>query len=337
MKPGDLHDRQRTPGPRDEFLRDVVEGLSRAQKTLPCRYFYDARGSELFEDITALPEYYPTRVEAAILSECAPQIAARTAPGGVLVEFGSGSSTKTELLLSQMHDLAAYIAIDVSQSALGDARMRLRDRFPRLRVDIVVGDFWSAQIAPDLAGAPRVGFFPGSTIGNLEPADAQALLQRFASVLGQGSRLVIGVDVVKPTSVLIPAYDDAQGVTAAFNLNLLTRANRELGADFDVAAFKHAAIWNEALTRIEMRLVSLREQVVHVGGQAFQFAAGETIHTENSHKWPAEVFDRIVADAGWTIVMRWSDPDHLFRVLELQAGPSGRRAPSISIHATRFS
>lgn len=320
MMPDDLHERQRASGPRDTFLRDVQDGLSREQKTLPCRYFYDARGSELFEEITALPEYYPTRVEAAILRACAPQIAARTAPGSVLVEFGSGSSTKTELLLSQMTDLAAYVAIDVSASALQEARMRLRDRFPRLRVDTVVGDFWSAQIAPDLAAAPRVGFFPGSTIGNLEPVDAQALLRRFASVLGAGSGLVIGVDVAKPASVLVPAYDDAQGVTAAFNLNLLTRANRELGADFDVAAFRHAAAFNEAQMRIEMRLVSVREQVVHVGAQAFRFAAGETIHTENSHKWPAEVFDRIVADAGWTVSMRWNDPDQLFRVLELRAG-----------------
>ncbi len=320
MKPGDLHDRERTAAPRDAFLQDLVEGLSRARKTLPCRYFYDARGSELFEQITALPEYYPTRVEAAILRECAPQIAARTAPGSVLVEFGSGSSTKTELLLSQMRDLAAYVAIDVSSSALEDARMRLRDRFPGLRVDIVVGDFWDAQIAPDLANAPRVGFFPGSTIGNLEPADAQGLLQRFASVLGAGARLIIGVDVIKPASILIPAYDDAQGVTAAFNLNLLSRANRELGADFDVAGFRHAAIWNEARTRIEMQLVSLREQVVHVGGRSFRFAAGETIHTENSHKWPAEIFDRIVSDAGWTVAMEWTDPDRLFRVLELRAG-----------------
>ena len=319
MKPDDLHDRARAPGPSDEFLHDVVEGLSRAQKTLPCRYFYDARGSELFEEITALPEYYPTRVEAAILRDCAPQIAARTAPGSVLVEFGSGSSTKTELLLSQMRDLAAYVAIDVSSSALEDARKRLRDRCPGLRVDTVVGDFWSAQIAPDLANAPRVGFFPGSTIGNLEPADAQALLQRFASMLGERARLIIGVDVMKPASILIPAYDDAQGVTAAFNLNLLTRGNRELGADFDVGAFRHVAIWNEAKTRIEMRLVSLREQIVHVGGRAFPFAVGETIHTENSHKWPAEIFDRIVERAGWRVSAQWTDPDQLFRVLELRA------------------
>ncbi len=309
----------------DDFERDLAEGLSRPQKTLPCRYFYDARGSELFEAITRLPEYYPTRVETQILRECAPAIAERTPPGAVLVEFGSGSSLKTEILISHLRSLAAYVAIDVSASALEDARMRLRDRFPRLRVDCVVGDFSSAELPPGLAGAPRLGFFPGSTIGNLEPDDAQSLLRRFARVLGQGARLVIGVDVIKDPAVLIPAYNDAQGVTAAFNLNLLVRANRELGADFDLAAFRHTAIWNAARTRIEMRLVSLKDQVVHVGARAFRFSAGETIHTENSHKWPDEVFGAICEGAGWRVADRWSDPDGLFRVLELRQG--GTPAP----------
>jgi L-histidine N-alpha-methyltransferase len=305
---------------RDDFERDLVEGLSRQRKSLPCRYFYDARGSELFEAITRLPEYYPTRVETGILRECAPQIAARTPPGSVLVEFGSGSSLKTEILISHMRDLAAYVAIDVSASALEDARMRLRDRFPRLRVECVVGDFSTAQLPPGLAGAPRLGFFPGSTIGNLEPADAQALLRRFAGVLGREGRLVIGVDVIKDQAILIPAYDDAQGVTAEFNLNLLARANRELGADFDLAAFRHQALWNAARTRIEMRLLSLRDQVVRVGGRAFRFEAGETIHTENSHKWPQAVFAAICEAAGWRIAHRWCDPDGLFSVLELRQG-----------------
>ena len=302
------------------FERDLIEGLSRARKSLPCRYLYDARGSELFEEITALPEYYPTRVETEILRDCAREIADRTPPGSVLVEFGSGSSTKTEILLSQLHDLAAYVAIDVSSSALQDARMRLRDRFPRLRVECVVGDFRSVALPLDLAGAPRLGFFPGSTIGNLEPAEAQALLRRFAAVLGAGSRLILGVDVIKDPAILVPAYNDAHGVTAAFNLNLLTRANRELGANFDVSAFRHVAIWNEQLTRIEMRLVSLRDQTVRIGDRTFRFVAGETIHTENSHKWPDGVFEDIVTDAGWRIARRWSDKDGLFRVLELREG-----------------
>jgi dimethylhistidine N-methyltransferase len=236
----------------------------------------------------------------------------------VLVEFGSGSSTKTEILLSQLRDLAAYVAIDVSASALEDARMRLRDTFPSLRVECVVGDFSTAQVPAGLSGAPRLGFFPGSTIGNLEPPEAQALLRRFAAVLGRGARLVIGVDVIKDPAILIPAYDDAQGVTAAFNLNLLARANRELGADFDLAAFRHQAVWNEASTRIEMRLMSLRDQIVHVGGRSFRFAQGETIHTENSHKWPEPVFARVCEAAGWRIADRWVDPKGLFRVLELR-------------------
>lgn len=303
---------------RVAFERDVVDGLSHARKSLPCRYFYDARGSELFEEITGLPEYYPSRVETSILRECAPEIAARTPPGSVLVEFGSGSSTKTEILLQQMRDLAAYVAIDVSPSALEDARMRLRDRFPGLRVETVAGDFRDAEIPSGLSGAPRLGFFPGSTIGNLEPPEAQALLRRFAALLGEGARLVIGVDAIKEPSILLPAYDDARGVTAAFNLNLLARANRELGADFDLSAFRHEATWNPELTRMEMRLVSLRDQVVHVGGGAFRFAAGESIHTENSHKWPPDVFERIVAGAGWRTHQDWSDPQGLFRVLELR-------------------
>ena len=311
-----MHAPSSAPEPRDAFEADLVEGLSRPQKSLPCRYFYDARGSDLFEEITRLTEYYPTRVEAAILRDYAGEIAARTPQGSVLVEFGSGSSIKTELLLSQMRGLAAYVAIDVSASALEEARMRLRDRFPGLRVECVVGDFWTAELPADLAQAPRVGFFPGSTIGNMEPDDAQALLRRFGSVLGAGARLIIGVDVIKDPAILIPAYDDAQGVTAAFNLNLLSRANRELGADFDVTGFRHTAVWNVEKTRIEMRLISLREQVVHVAGRTFHFAAGETIHTENSHKWPEEIFDRILRAAGWRIDARWQDEDGLFRVLE---------------------
>jgi L-histidine N-alpha-methyltransferase len=315
MKPGELQTLARRPEPRAGFEADLIEGLSRTQKTLPCRYFYDARGSDLFEEITRLPEYYPTRTETAILSGCANEIAARTAPDSVLVEFGSGSSIKTEILLSHMRGLAAYLAIDVSSSALEEARQRLRERFPELRVECVVGDFWTAEIPSDLARAPRVGFFPGSTIGNMEPDDAQALLRRFGRVLGSGSRLIIGVDVMKDPAILIPAYDDAQGVTAAFNLNLLARANRELDADFDLAGFRHKAIWNERMTRIEMRLVSLREQVVHVAGRAFRFSAGETIHTENSHKWPEDVFEHILHRAGWRIEASWRDEAGLFRVL----------------------
>lgn len=306
--------------PESAFERDLIEGLSHPQKSLPCRWLYDDRGSGLFDRITDLPDYYPTRTEAKILRRCAALIAERTPAGSVLVEFGSGSSIKTEILLDRLNDLAAYVAIDVSESALAEARLRLSKRFPKLRVECIVGDFSTAGIPADLSGAPCLGFFPGSTIGNLEPRDAQALLRRFAQVLGDGSRLIIGVDVIKDPSILVPAYDDSQGVTAALNLNLLARANRELGADFDLSAFRHAAIWNAELTRIEMRLISLRDQTVRVGGRAFHFTPGETIHTENSHKWPDSVFENIVSKAGWRVAERWSDPDGLFRVIELRRG-----------------
>lgn len=302
---------------RDEFARAVLEGLSRSRKELPCRYLYDARGSELFEDITALDEYYPTRTEARILREAAGEIAARTQPGACLIEFGSGSSTKTEILLDTLPGLAAYVAVDVSDSALEDARLRLRDRYPRLRVETVVADFWApVELPRELASCPRLGFFPGSTIGNLEPAAAQQLMAHFGDVLGAGGRLVIGVDVEKDPSILIPAYNDARGVTAAFNLNLLARINRELDADFDLQSFRHEAIWNADLRRVEMHLVSLRDQTVTVAGREFRFARGETIHTENSHKWRVPDFHAMAQRAGWSVAGSWSDPDRLFSVHE---------------------
>ncbi|MDB5570052.1 MAG: methyltransferase [Hyphomicrobiales bacterium] len=304
---------------REDFARSVLDGLGRAQKELPCRFFYDARGSELFEAITDLPEYYPTRTEAAILRAHAAQIAARTRPDTCLVEFGSGSSTKTEILLDALPQLAAYVAIDVSESALEEARARLESRYRTLRVETVTGDFWAQAALPgDLEGHERLGFFPGSTIGNLDARSAERLLAHFGEVLGPGARLVIGVDVEKDPGVLIPAYNDAQGVTAAFNLNLLTRINRELGADFDLGAFRHEAIWNAALGRIEMHLVSERAQSVRVLGRRFDFARGETIHTENSHKYRPAAFHDMAVRAGWSVAEWWTDPAGLFSVHELQ-------------------
>jgi dimethylhistidine N-methyltransferase len=302
-----------------EFAAAVVEGLSSPRKTLPCRYFYDERGSELFERITELDEYYPTRVEASILAERAGEIASRAAPGTVLVEFGSGSSRKTEILIGRMPDLAAYVAIDVSISALDDARARLAKRFPRLRVISIVGDFHAPLDLPaSLADAPRLGFFPGSTIGNLTHVEARSLLTHFADRLGSGSRLVVGVDLKKDVRRLLAAYDDAEGVTAAFNLNLLTRVNRELGADFDTRAFNHAAYFDETEGRIEMRLVSTRPQTVHIFGKAFSFAPGEFIHTENSYKYTLEQFQALAGRAGWDTLASWRDPDLLFSVHELE-------------------
>ena len=221
----------------DEFAAAVIGGLSRPQKTLPCRYFYDARGSELFEEITRLPEYYPTRTEAAILEANAAEMAADVPKGGALVEFGSGSSLKTEILLRHLPHLGCYVMIDVSESALDDAARRLAARFPTLDVRPIVGDFsFPVALPPDVAARPKTGFFPGSTVGNFTPAEAQRLLRVFRAVLSPGGRLIVGADLKKDPRTLVQAYDDAAGVTAAFNLNLLARINRELGGSFDLAS-----------------------------------------------------------------------------------------------------
>ena len=300
------------------FADAALEGLGRAQKTLPCQYLYDERGSTLFEQITDLPEYYPTRTEIGILEACVGEIVAGTPSGSVLIEFGSGSSRKTETLLRALDKLAAYVPIDVSPSALEDARMRLAARFPALRVYPVVGDFGADLVFPaDLAERPRLGFFPGSTIGNFEPAEAAGLLASMARVLGAGSRLIIGVDLRKATTTLLPAYNDAAGVTAAFNMNLLVRANRELGADFELDGFAHEAIFNSDESRVEMHLISQRRQSVSLLGEHFAFKAGETIHTENSHKYTMADFATLVRRAGWQPGRIWTDPEQLFSVHEI--------------------
>ncbi len=306
------------------FAQDVLTGLSHAHKSLPCRWFYDARGSELFEAITELDEYYPTRTEADILQARGAQMAARTSPGSVLVEFGSGSSRKTELVIEALPALAAYIPIDVSIDALADAKMRLARRFPSLRVLPVVGDFLTPLELPiELENAPRLGFFPGSTIGNFTPPAARNLLNdmghllRGSSASGPSPRLIIGIDLQKDLSRLIPAYDDAKGVTAAFNLNLLARMNRELSADFDLAHFAHEAVWNAAEGRVEMHLVSTAAQSVVVAGQQFAFADGERIHTENSYKYTLTGFHKLAQSAGWQVLDSWTDADSLFSVHDL--------------------
>jgi dimethylhistidine N-methyltransferase len=303
----------------DEFASAVVDGLSRPQKTLPCRFFYDARGSELFEEITRLPEYYPTRTEAAILAAHAGEMADGIPDGGVLVEFGSGSSRKTEILLQERPQLRAYIMIDVSASALEDARKRLASRFPALDVRPVVADFsYPVALPADLAECHRTGFFPGSTIGNLNPVEAQRLLRVFRAVLSPGSRLIVGVDLKKDLRTLLPAYNDASAVTAAFNLNLLARINREItpGA-FDLTAFRHEAIYNPRDGRIEMHLVSLKDQDVIVLGHGFHFRQGETIHTENSYKYTVRQFQDLARASAWRPTRVWTDANALFSVHEL--------------------
>ena len=302
----------------DELTSAVTDGLSRPQKTLPCRFFYDARGSELFEEITALPEYYPTRTEAAILEAHAAEMADGVSDGGVLVELGSGSSLKTEIFLAELPRSCAYVPIDVSRSALDGATRRLATRFPELDMRPIVGDFAQPISFPsDLAGRPKTGFFPGSTIGNLTPIEAGRLLAVLRATLSPGGRLIVGVDLKKDASKLVLAYNDAAGVTAAFNLNLLARINREIGPAFDLEAFRHEAIYNPRDGRIEMHLVSRCDQDVRVAGRRFRFRTGETIHTENSYKYSVRQFQDLARSAGWLPRRVWTDASNLFSVHEL--------------------
>lgn len=300
-----------------EFATDVVKGLSAADKNLPCRFFYDAVGSELFEDITRTKDYYPTRTETAILREHAGALMDGAADA-VLVEFGSGSSTKTELLLAQARDLRAYVPVDVSPTALAGAVRRLAERFPWLPVEPVVADFTTAfELPADCAGAGSIGFFPGSTIGNFSPTEAQALLRSMAETLGHGARLILGVDLRKDARRLVAAYNDDEGVTAAFNLNLLARINRELGGSFDLQFFRHEAIWNPVAGRVEMYLVSERQQTVEILRRPFQFRAEERIHTENSYKYTLQGVAAMAEAAGWKGRRTFLDADGLFAVAEL--------------------
>ena len=304
----------RLPDDRD-FLADLVAGLGKPQKQLAAKYFYDAAGSDLFEAITRLPEYYPTRTELGILDARGAEIAAALPRRASLVEFGSGSTVKVRRLLRHLPDLAAYVPVDVSESFLRSEAETLRADLPALRVEPVAADFTQPFALPaDLGGDGFAGFFPGSTIGNFEPPEAARLLAQFGQELGAGASLIVGVDLVKDPAVLEAAYDDAAGVTAAFNLNLLTRINRELAGDFERDHFRHRAVFNAAASRIEMLLVSTRAQTVTVAGRRFAFAEGETIHTENSYKYTVESFRRLAAEAGWTAGTVWTDMQALFSV-----------------------
>ena len=289
-------------GAHDAFRQDMIDGLSRRSKALPPKWFYDAEGSRLFEEITRLPEYYPTRQEAALLRRVAPEWAERFGPEAVLVELGSGASEKTRIVLDAAQGLAAYVPIDISPTALNEAAERIRADYPGLRVLPVVGDFEHLAAPPADAGpGRRIGFFPGSTIGNLTSEAATALLRSARAVLGDDALFILGVDLVKSPEVLVAAYDDAQGVTAAFNRNLLVRANRDLGMDFEAAAFDHVALWNADHSRMEMHLRAARPMTVHLGKLAFRFSEGETIHTESSRKYD-EASVRALAEAGgWRV------------------------------------
>lgn len=302
------------------FADAVMEGFSQRRKSLPSQFFYDAAGSALFEEITRLPEYYPTRTETQILTAHSAEMIDRLTSRGVLVEFGSGSSLKTELLLAKAPCGIAYVAVDVSIAALADARGRLAKRFPGLDVRPVLADFSDPiRLPADLEGRPKIGFFPGSTIGNLKPGRAVDLLSSFLEGLSAGSRLIIGVDLKKDPRTLVNAYNDAAGVTAAFNLNILARINRELGAAIDLEAFQHKAIYDPLEGRIEMHLVSRSAQDVQVLGRRFHFRAGESIHTENSYKYSIAQFHDVARAAGWLPARVWTDGARQFSVHELVA------------------
>jgi len=302
--------------PVEDFRADVLQGLQNRVKTLPPKYFYDDRGAQLFEDICELPEYYPTRTEMSILREHGADMATRLGSGCMLVEFGSGASVKVRILLDHLDTPAAYVPIDVAKLQLVETASDLARRYPELDILPVCADYMGTLElpTPKRKAVRTAGFFPGSTIGNLEPPEADSFLRRVASLCGSGGGLLVGVDLQKDRQVLEPAYNDAQGVTAAFNLNILERINRDLGADFDLASFRHRAIYNEALGRIEMRLISLHEQLVHVGEAGIEFAQGETITTEYSYKYSLEGFRTTANRAGFDVERVWTDPGDLFSV-----------------------
>jgi L-histidine Nalpha-methyltransferase len=313
----------------DPFAADLIAGLSATPKRLPPKYFYDETGSQLFEAITELPEYYPTRTEISILREQAGDIAKLIPDHSALIDFGSGSSRKARLLLSATPQVAAYVPVDISGEMLEQEAATTRREFPQLAVLPIVADFTEPFTLPEaIAGMRRTGMFPGSTIGNFEPHEAVAFLRHAARILGRDEMLIVGVDLEKDFDVLHAAYNDAAGVTAKFNLNLLTRINRELGADFNLAGFRHRAVYNRERHRIEMHLVSVVRQKVRVCGVCFEFRAGETIHTECSYKYSIESFGALVRGAGWVPVAVFTDPDKYFsiHVLTHKEQPASRPA-----------
>lgn len=304
----------------DDFLGDVLHGLAQTQKRISPKYFYDAEGSALFDRICELDEYYPTRTELGILRRHAGEIAQLAGPGVGLIEFGSGSSVKVRLLLDALQDPAIYVPVEISRSHLLNAATGLAKDYPDLSVIPVCADYTRHfELPPASALRPRLGFFPGSTIGNFTRIEAAAFLGRAAVVLGPGAGLLIGADLEKDEAILHAAYNDREGVTAAFNLNLLRRINRELNGDFDLAAFRHHALWNPERGCVEMHLVSLKRQMVTVAGRRFDFAEGESIHTEDSHKYTVEAFHDLARAGGWRVERVWTDADDLFSLHYLVA------------------
>lgn len=302
--------------PQAAMRDDVLAGLARTPRQIPPKYFYDTRGCELFEAICRLPEYYPTRTELAIMAAHAPAMAGALGAGGTLIEIGCGNSEKSRLLLEALRP-PAFVAIDIAAEQLKASCDALSQAFPHMTTIALRADFEQAVAIPEAAGLDaqrRALYFPGSTIGNFSPAEARVFLARWAPLLGPGGCALIGVDLKKDRARLEAAYNDAQGVTAAFNLNLLTRFNRELGADFDVAAFRHRAFYNESAGRIEMHLESLRDQSASIGGRPLAFAAGETIRTEISCKYSIAEFQQLGREAGYVPLLCWADVEELFAV-----------------------
>jgi dimethylhistidine N-methyltransferase len=297
------------------FWYDVRRGLSMKPRSIPARWLYDRSGSELFETITTLPEYYQSRTERAILAESANEIASLVGDGRAIVEFGAGSAAKTTILLSTLNP-SAYVPIDISFDFLRDTVRRLSKSFPALKIYPVEGDFTGALTLPDsLDETPRLGFFPGSTIGNLVMPEAVDLLRKMGELLGEDSMLLVGIDRANDPDVLLPAYDDAQGVTAAFNLNLLHRINRELEGSVRVDAFRHLAMWNGTESRVEMHLEAIENTRFTVRGRPFFIQRGETIHTENSLKYGPEEASVLLRAGGWTPIADWTDRRELFSLI----------------------
>jgi dimethylhistidine N-methyltransferase len=308
------------------FRADVLAGLEQAQKAVPARWLYDDAGSQLFEDITRLPEYYPTRAETEILEARGGEFAALIGPGRAVVEFGSGSSVKTPLLLRAIAP-AAYVPLDIAGDFLRAAAAELAQKFPGLPVYPVEADFMRQVALPgEVAAMPKLGFFPGSTIGNMVARTAVDLLRSMRETLGVGAQLLIGMDLIKEEAVLVAAYDDAAGVTAEFNYNLVRRINRELRGDIPLDRLHHEARWNDEYARIEMHLVADADIAFSVDGRSFELRAGETIHTENSHKFNRRTANMLLLAGGWEPQARWLDGAGRFSVLLAQAKPP-RSAP----------
>ncbi|MEM6560525.1 MAG: L-histidine N(alpha)-methyltransferase [Planctomycetota bacterium] len=303
------------------LLQEVLESLASDRPHLPCKLLYDDAGSELFEQICAQPEYYQTRTEQQILRDNAESIADEIGSDAVLVEYGAGSGVKTETVLAAMRDCAGYVPIDISQWMLDTCARRLHTKFPDLAIETVRADYTKPVGLPDLVDDAEqvVAFFPGGTIGNFVPEKAERFLANIAETVGRGGGLIVGFDLRKDPLTLHAAYNDAAGITAAFNLNLLTRLNQELDADFDTSLWRHYAPYNPGQGRIEMHLVALAHQTVSIAGERFHFRRGESIHTENSYKYTRPGFAEVADNAGWNVAHAWVDEDELFSVEYLTA------------------